>query len=176
MSTHGWCGRCHCHGGLMEWPQGHFSFNSDVVCRTSSHIWGRWYLPIFLFRDGSLTLMNKASFIFLRPGRSHVWNWRKLVSQQNLSSVFEKITQPTKLFIFCSCLVILHKNHFNCPCSIKMNNEYYILQEICNSDVLYWHNIVEYHYPTIILNSSYFFHPLPFLTKKTFILIHVISK
>ena len=28
---------------------------------------------------------------FIRPGRSHVWNWRKLVSQQNLSSVFEKI-------------------------------------------------------------------------------------
>ena len=33
--------------------------------------------------------------IFLRPGRSHVWNWQKLVSQQNLSSVFEKIFQPS---------------------------------------------------------------------------------
>ena len=54
---------------LPWWPDGmatgQFSFNSDVVCRTSSHIWGRWYLPIFLFRDGSLTLMNKASFIAL---------------------------------------------------------------------------------------------------------------
>ena len=33
--------------------------------RTSSHIWGRWYLPMFLFRDGSLTLMNRASLIAL---------------------------------------------------------------------------------------------------------------
>ena len=33
--------------------------------------------------------------IFLRPGRSHVWNWQKLVSQQNLSSVFEKIFKPS---------------------------------------------------------------------------------
>ena len=53
---------------MVAWWNSHwgqFSFNSDVVCRTSSHMWGRWYLPIFLFRDGSLTLMNKASFIAL---------------------------------------------------------------------------------------------------------------
>ena len=49
----------------MEWPLGQFNFNSDVVCRTSSHIWGKWYLPMFLFRDGSLTLMNRASLIAL---------------------------------------------------------------------------------------------------------------
>ena len=63
----GWCyyhkavGWCYCLGGwcyihpwvmwqmsLPWWPDGmatgHFSFNSDVVCRTSSHIWGRWYI------------------------------------------------------------------------------------------------------------------------------------
>ena len=28
-------------------------------------MWGRWYLPMFLFRDGSLTLMNRASLIAL---------------------------------------------------------------------------------------------------------------
>ena len=50
----------------MLWPLGQcFNFNSDVVFKTSSHILGRWYLPIFLFRDGSLTLMNRASFIAL---------------------------------------------------------------------------------------------------------------
>ena len=41
------------------------SFNSDVLSKTSSHIWGRWYLPMFLFRDGSLTLISIASFIAL---------------------------------------------------------------------------------------------------------------
>ena len=41
------------------------SFNSDVLCKTSSHMWGRWSLPIFLFRDGSLTLISIASLIAL---------------------------------------------------------------------------------------------------------------
>ena len=41
------------------------SYNSDVLSKTSSHIWGRWYLHMFLFRDGSLTLMSIASLIAL---------------------------------------------------------------------------------------------------------------
>ena len=35
------------------------------MCRTPSHMWGRWYLPMFLFRVGSLTLMNRASLFAL---------------------------------------------------------------------------------------------------------------
>ena len=35
------------------------------MCKTSSHICHIWYLPIFLFRHGSLILMNRASFIAL---------------------------------------------------------------------------------------------------------------
>ena len=38
---------------------------ATVLCNTSSHICGRWYLPMFLLRDGSLTLMNRASLIAL---------------------------------------------------------------------------------------------------------------
>ena len=51
----------------MEWPQGqsYFYFSSEVLSRTSSHICDRWYLPIFLFRDGLLTLINNDSFIHL---------------------------------------------------------------------------------------------------------------
>ena len=37
-------------------------FSSGVLNRTSSHICGRWYLPTFLLRDGSLALMYIASF------------------------------------------------------------------------------------------------------------------
>ena len=38
----------------MLWPLGQcFNFNADVVFKTSSHMWDRWYLPMFLFRDGS---------------------------------------------------------------------------------------------------------------------------
>ena len=43
----------------------YFSFSSGLLHRTSSHVWGRWYLPIFLFRDGLLTLMSKASLMVL---------------------------------------------------------------------------------------------------------------
>ena len=36
-----------------------------MLNRTSFCILGRWYLPVFLFRDGLLTLMYMASFISL---------------------------------------------------------------------------------------------------------------
>ena len=36
-----------------------------MLFRTSSHTWGRWYLPIFLLRDGLFTLMYIASLISL---------------------------------------------------------------------------------------------------------------
>ena len=59
--------RCHCQGGIdviatrvVFWCIGrwngqyqHYSnLSSEMLCRTSSHICGRWYLPMFLFRDG----------------------------------------------------------------------------------------------------------------------------
>ena len=33
----------------------------DVMTSTSSHMCGSWYLPIFLFREGSFTLINIVS-------------------------------------------------------------------------------------------------------------------
>ena len=53
-------GRWYCHG-----PTFYFSLSSEMFSRTSSHMCGRWYLPTFLFRDGLLTLMYRASFIAL---------------------------------------------------------------------------------------------------------------
>ena len=43
----------------------YFSLSSMLLIRTSSDTCGRWYLPMFLFRDGLLTLMNIDSFISL---------------------------------------------------------------------------------------------------------------
>ena len=43
----------------------YFNLSSEMLSRTSSHICGRWYLPTFLFKDGLLTLMYRASFIAL---------------------------------------------------------------------------------------------------------------
>ena len=42
-----------------------FSLSSEVLNRASSHICGRWNLPMFLLRDGLLTLINNASFTAL---------------------------------------------------------------------------------------------------------------
>ena len=52
-------GRWNRHGSIQ------FSLSSEVVNRTSPHICGRWNLPMFLLRDGLLTLINNASFIAL---------------------------------------------------------------------------------------------------------------
>ena len=41
----------------------YLSLSSMLFIRTSSHTCGRWYLPMFLFRDELLTLMNIDSFI-----------------------------------------------------------------------------------------------------------------
>ena len=73
------CGRCYCQvaDGIppgwrladviarwqMEWPLYYVIFSSGMSNRTSSHICGRWYLPKFLLRDGSLALMYIASYI-----------------------------------------------------------------------------------------------------------------
>ena len=51
-----WCVRSsHC---CLIW-------SSEVFTRTPSHIWGRLYLPTFLFRVGLVTLMYMDSLIIL---------------------------------------------------------------------------------------------------------------
>ena len=72
-------GRCYLQGWKLEYPTQvdvwsdvmtmcgrmngywvlsfYFSSSSGLLHRTSCHIWGRWYLPMFLFRDGLFTLM-----------------------------------------------------------------------------------------------------------------------
>ena len=40
-----------------------FQLKLWLLNRTLSHMWGRWYLPMFLFRDGLLTFIYRASFI-----------------------------------------------------------------------------------------------------------------
>ena len=52
-------------GITTGWNLFYFKFSSEMLSRTSSQICGRWYLPIFLFRDGLLTLMYRASLMVL---------------------------------------------------------------------------------------------------------------
>ena len=62
----GWrIGRCYSQvaDGIATVPM--LFFSSGMLNRTSSHMCGRWYLPTFLFRDGSLSLMYMASFMAL---------------------------------------------------------------------------------------------------------------
>ena len=69
MATTEWCeladviasGRWNSHRVFLFY----FSLSSEMLTRTSSHTCGRCYLPTFLFRDGSLTLMYIASLIVL---------------------------------------------------------------------------------------------------------------
>ena len=59
-------GRPYCLGGRWNghWVR-YVNLSSLLLIRTSSHKWGRWYLPMFLFRDGLLTLINIDSFLSL---------------------------------------------------------------------------------------------------------------
>ena len=69
----GWW-NCHCRV-VVGWCYGQqadviclgqfYNFSSEMLNRTSSQICGRWYLPMFLFRDGSLTLIYRASLMVL---------------------------------------------------------------------------------------------------------------
>ena len=43
----------------------YLSHSDGVSWRTSSHMWGSWYFPRFLSRDGSLTWMYIASLMVL---------------------------------------------------------------------------------------------------------------
>ena len=43
----------------------YFILSSEVFNRTSSQMCGRWYLPMFLFRDGLLNLTYRASLMVL---------------------------------------------------------------------------------------------------------------
>ena len=49
---------------LMLWGC-YLSLSSGDLTNTSSHICGSWYLPIYLFRDGSLTLISIVSLMDL---------------------------------------------------------------------------------------------------------------
>ena len=68
---------------LMELPQVsiYFKFSSEMLSRTSSHMCGRWYLPMFLLRDGLFALMYRASFMVLKRF------WSSLPSMVKLSMV-----------------------------------------------------------------------------------------
>ena len=59
----------------------YFNFSSEMLSRTSSQICGRWYLPMFLLRDGLLALIYRASFMVLKRF------WFSLPSMVKLSIV-----------------------------------------------------------------------------------------
>ena len=85
-------GRCYCHvaDGIATGSY-YFSLSSEVLNRTSSHMWGRWYLPMFLFRPivssiGAVTYHTAKELArILKPlvGRSpyHIQNSSDFIQQ-----------------------------------------------------------------------------------------------
>ena len=64
----------------------YLSLSSGDLTSTSSHICGSWYLPIFLFRYGSLTLINIASLMALAIFWSFLPTMQKIVQRQFMTS------------------------------------------------------------------------------------------
>ena len=54
---------------------------SEVLSRTLSHMCGRWYLPMFLFRDGLLTLMNRILKPLVGKSPYHVHTTQDIIQQ-----------------------------------------------------------------------------------------------
>ena len=83
----------------------YFSLSSMLLIRTSSHTCGRWYLPIFLFRDGLLTLMNIDSFINLEKlyMSRRFWFPKTLVLLS--AKWFLKMMLSQKKFVFLAILI-----------------------------------------------------------------------
>ena len=56
--------------------------------RTSSHMRGRWYLPVFLFRDGLFTFIHIASLIDLL----RFWSSLPTILKSSMVVLWNKIT------------------------------------------------------------------------------------
>ena len=84
-------------GGECQWGdgtglRGNCKWRSGMSCSTSSQMWDSWYWPRFLFKGGSLILMNIASLMVLVESCSFlptieklsnvmlcsVWKWLKM--------------------------------------------------------------------------------------------------
>ena len=51
----------------------YLSWSAEVSCRTWSHTCGSWYLPKFLFKEGSFAQINMASLMFLAVTCYSLW-------------------------------------------------------------------------------------------------------
>ena len=90
------CGRWNSHW-VNCFISFYFILSSEMLNRTSSHMWGRWYLPMFLFRDALLTLMYTASLISLMKFSSVViwpvvlkWSY---IGERGLQVFFEPLSK-----------------------------------------------------------------------------------
>ena len=70
----------------------YLNLSSDDMTNTSSHICGSWYLPIFPFRDGSLTLISIASLMVL----AILWTSLSTMLKFSRDSPFEHSYNPRK--------------------------------------------------------------------------------
>ena len=60
-------------GRLCEVLCFYLSCSERVSWSIGSQMWGNWYLPMFLFSEGSLTLINMTSLIFLVTPCDSLW-------------------------------------------------------------------------------------------------------
>ena len=115
----------------MELPQVsiYFRFSSEIFNRTTSQICSRWYLPMFLFRDGLLTLIYRASFMVLMRF------WSSLPSMEKLSIM---TAWPEMLRWSC-----IGEGAFRCSLNLSK---------------ISWFFLSAYYHLLNLLNSIYFTH------------------
>ena len=100
-------GRCYNLVGRCFSQGSYFNFSSVLLTRTSSHMWGRWYLPMFLFRDGPLTLIYIDSLINLE---------RFCSSLPTILKLFSVVVWPVMLLWSC-----IGEGAFRCSLNLSPN-------------------------------------------------------
>ena len=90
----------------------YFILSSEMLNRISSHMWGRWCLPIFLFRDGLLTLMYIDSVISL------MMFWSSLPTTLKISSVVVWPVVLKWLYMGEGALKVFFKPLSKCSCRL----------------------------------------------------------
>ena len=102
----------------------YFILSSAMLNRTSSQMCGRWYLPMFLFRDGLMTLIYRASLIVLMR------LWYEAAMGLPISPIVANLYMAITSAIFSCCNMPICGSTSATNTKIKQGNNIYLLDTI----------------------------------------------
>ena len=113
-------GRCYSHvADVITTGWIYFNFSSELFNRTSSHIWGRWYLPIFflIFKEVIYIRVNNPS-LNRKIGKYHLPHiWDEVLLN---NSELVKINPPSGDNICHMAITSANQKQYSSPCGYSI--------------------------------------------------------